>query len=152
MAVEDAAVLAKLFSHLSEERQVRSFLYAFQELRQPRARAVRAGEFGNVFYMTPAECAETARRDSGMRAKAAVGGRNVLEGIAGDVSRLWDEVRTIFGYDCEDEADDWWVRWGVLRERAIQRSSLVVGQESTLCDFAAMGVHVHEVEAEDSDE
>ena len=153
MAVEDAAVLAKLFSHLSEERQVQSFLYAFQELRQPRTRSVRAGEFGNIFYMTLEECAGTARRDSGMREKAAAGGRNVLEGLAGDVSRLWDEVRTIFGYDCEDEADDWWVRWGMLRERAIQRSSMIMGEESMLFDFSTMGVHVHEVEAaEDSDE
>ncbi|PIL31405.1 hypothetical protein GSI_06106 [Ganoderma sinense ZZ0214-1] len=153
MAVEDAAVLAKLFSHLSEERQVQSFLYAFQELRQPRTRAVRAGEFGNIFYMTLADCEETVRRDNGMRAKAAAGGRNVLEGLAGDVSRLWDEIRTIFGYDCEDEADDWWVRWGVLRERAIQRSSVIMDEESMLFDFSAMGVHVHEVEAAgDSDE
>ena len=30
----------------------------------------------------------------------------------------WREVAETFAYDCEDEADDWWVQWGVLRERA----------------------------------
>ncbi len=27
-------------------------------------------------------------------------------------------IETIFGYDPEDEADDWWVQWGVMQERA----------------------------------
>ena len=44
-------------------------------------------------------------------------GANVLE-AGGEMSGLWEEIRTIFGYGCEDEADDWWVQWGLLRERA----------------------------------
>jgi salicylate hydroxylase len=24
----------------------------------------------------------------------------------------------LFGYDAEDEADNWWVQWGLLQERA----------------------------------
>jgi salicylate hydroxylase len=27
-------------------------------------------------------------------------------------------LMTIWGYDAEDEADNWWVEWGLLRERA----------------------------------
>ena len=117
MAVEDGAVLAKLFSHLSEERQIESFLYAFQELRQERVRAVRSGEFASVFFMT-ADGPEAEQRDASMRAKAA-DGKNVLDGEGG-VESVWEEYRIIFGYDCEDEADDWWVQWGMLRERAFQ--------------------------------
>ena len=116
MAVEDGAVLAKLFSHLSEERQIESFLYAFQELRQSRTRSVRASEFGNAFFMAMADCEASRQRDAGMRALGQQG-VNVLE-AGGEASGLWDEIREIFGYDCEDEADDWWVQWGVLRERA----------------------------------
>ncbi|KAI1784790.1 hypothetical protein LXA43DRAFT_1101023 [Ganoderma leucocontextum] len=59
----------QLFSHLSEERQIQNFLYAFQQLWQPRTRA-------------------TARRDSGLRATAADDGKNVLEGLVGEISRL----------------------------------------------------------------
>ncbi|KAM5538702.1 hypothetical protein V8D89_007731 [Ganoderma adspersum] len=135
MAVEDGAVLAKLFSHISEERQIESFLYAFQELRQERVKAVRQGEFGSVLYMTAAgEMA--AARDAGMRAKAAAG-KNVLEGD-GDAESIWEEYRVVFGYDCEDEADDWWVQWGMLRERALEREAAHAAGAPPLLDFAAM--------------
>ncbi len=139
MAVEDGAVLARMFSHLSEDRQIDSFLYAFQELRQPRTRSVRAGEFGNIFYMTLEDGEDSRQRDKSMRAMAAKG-TNVLEGLNGDVSRLWDEIRTIFGYDCEDEADDWWMQWGMLRERALERNSMNAGTMlgTPLLDFSSM--------------
>ena len=29
----------------------------------------------------------------------------------------WEELKGSFGYDAYDAADDWWVDWGVLRER-----------------------------------
>ena len=147
MAVEDGAVLAKLFSHLSEDRQIESFLYAFQELRQSRTRAVRAGEFGNIFYMTMEDCEDTRQRDNSMREMAAKG-KNVLEGLGGDVSRLWDEIRTIFGYDCEDEADDWWVQWGMLRERALERNSMDAGMmmSTPLLDFSSLSSTVQVTE------
>ena len=118
MAVEDGAVLAKLFAHLTEERQIESFLYAFQELRQARTRGVRASEFGNAFFMAMPDCEASRQRDAGLAALGAAG-QNVLEGGDGEASGAWDEIRTIFGYDCEDEADDWWVQWGLLRERAL---------------------------------
>ncbi|OBZ72561.1 3-hydroxybenzoate 6-hydroxylase 1 [Grifola frondosa] len=86
MAIEDGAVLAKLFSHLIKEDQIESFLYAFQELRQARTATVRATEFGNVFYMI----SEDGESD------------------------MWIRL--------EDEADNWWVEWGLLRERARQQN------------------------------
>ncbi|KAI0328274.1 FAD/NAD-P-binding domain-containing protein [Cubamyces sp. BRFM 1775] len=155
MAVEDGAVLAKLFSHLSEERQIESFLFAFQDLRQARARSVRAGEFASAFFMT-IDGEGAAQRDAAMKAKSATGG-NVLEGGEGEVNSLWEEIRTIFGYDCEDEADDWWVQWGLLRERALSRQTDGdadadyayggAGEEGghaapSLLDFSAMTVQV----------
>lgn len=152
MAVEDGAVLAKLFSHISEDRQIENFLYAFQELRQPRTRAVRAGEFGNIFYMTMEDCEDTRQRDASMRAMAA-NGKNVLEGLGGDVNRLWDEIRTIFGYDCEDEADNWWVEWGMLRERALERNSVDAGLTSTpLLDFSSLVITESQEEEEREEE
>ncbi|KAH9933243.1 FAD/NAD(P)-binding domain-containing protein [Epithele typhae] len=138
MAVEDGAVLAKLFSHLSCPRQIRSFLHAFQELRQARVRAVRAGELQATFFMT-ADGPDALIRDAAMRAKAAAG-RNVLDAdaakhgaeeeavrgaaeAAAAAAAKWEEYRIVFGYDCEDEADDWWVQWGLLGERAREGTS-----------------------------
>ncbi|EIW57924.1 FAD/NAD-P-binding domain-containing protein [Trametes versicolor FP-101664 SS1] len=145
MAVEDGAVLAKLFSHLSEERQIESFLYAFQELRQPRARSVAAGEFGAAFFMT-ATGELAAGRDAAMRAQYEAGA-NALEGEGDEANAAWEEIRTIFGYDCEDEADDWWVQWGLLRERALTRTGDDEDEDGApggppLLDFSAMTVQV----------
>ncbi|PIL22837.1 hypothetical protein GSI_15532 [Ganoderma sinense ZZ0214-1] len=146
MAVEDGAVLAKLFSHISEPRQIESFLYAFQELRQERVKAVRQGELGSVLYMT-ADGEMAAARDAGMRAKAAAG-KNVLEGD-GDAESIWEEYRVVFGYDCEDEADDWWVQWGMLRERAREREA---EGAPPLLDFAAMMAKVEVSSTHDGEE
>jgi salicylate hydroxylase len=30
----------------------------------------------------------------------------------------WDQNRELFAYDAEDEADNWWVQWGLLQERS----------------------------------
>ena len=39
-----------------------------------------------------------------------------VEGVAGNGWGL-----TVEGDACEDEADDWWVQWGMLRERAFEQ-------------------------------
>ena len=148
MAIEDGAVLARLFSHLSEERQIGSFLNAFQELRQERVKAVRQGEFHSVMYMTAGDEVAQAR-DENMRRKAAAG-KNVLDGDGdGDAAQIWEEYRVIFGYDCEDEADDWWVQWGLLRERALGRQASGEDDEDEAAapsafDFSAFAVQVSE--------
>ncbi|KDQ59020.1 hypothetical protein JAAARDRAFT_127959 [Jaapia argillacea MUCL 33604] len=121
MALEDAAVLAKLFSHLRSEDQIESFLYAFQDLRQKRCATVRAQEMANLHFMTMPPCAMQEARDRGMRAKYDAG-LNVLTASDGETSATWEEIKELFGYDAEDEADNWWVEWGLLRERAKERT------------------------------
>ena len=54
------------------------------------------------------------------------------------------------GDDCEDEADDWWVQWGMLRERALERESLHASSVPSLLDFSAMMSSVH-VTTDDED-
>lgn len=34
----------------------------------------------------------------------------------------WEQVKELFGYDAEDQADDWWIKWGILQERAKGRT------------------------------
>ncbi|KAF5379737.1 hypothetical protein D9615_005787 [Tricholomella constricta] len=139
MAVEDGAVLAKLFSHLRAEDQIPNFLYAFENLRQPRCAAVTKKEFGDIFFMSlpPGEMQEM--RDTMMRQKRDAG-RSALES-SGDAEETqeWTEIKVMFGYDAEDEADNWWQEWGVLRERARGRevpcesfgNMIVVEQQET---------------------
>lgn len=111
-------MLAKLFSHLRHEEQIPSFLYAFQNLREERCQKNRALDIGNVLFMMEPEGEATAQRDTMMRAKHDQG-RNVMAGDDEDgIVALWDQNRELFAYDAEDEADNWWVQWGLLQERS----------------------------------
>ncbi|KAJ7126653.1 hypothetical protein C8R46DRAFT_56224 [Mycena filopes] len=120
MGLEDGAVLAKLFSHLSTGSQISDFLYAFQDLRQPRCEAVLTAERGIIQYMSMPDCAEQVARDQAMMALAAAGTNlfDVAEGA--EESAEWAEIKDVFGYDAEDEADNWWVSWGLLKQRALE--------------------------------
>ncbi|KAF9007391.1 hypothetical protein BDQ17DRAFT_1323993 [Cyathus striatus] len=118
MTIEDGAVLAKLFSHLHSEDQISSFLFAYQDLRQPRCNRVARKELADIQYMMlpPSELQEM--RNSMMKAKHAAG-LNVLAATEDmEESSEWAEIMDVFAYDAEDEADNWWVEWGLLRDRA----------------------------------
>ncbi|TFK61683.1 FAD/NAD(P)-binding domain-containing protein [Pluteus cervinus] len=118
MGVEDGAVLAKLFSHLRTDDQIGSFLWAFQDLRQPRCAAVSKKETGDIHFMTfpPGEMQQY--RDNAMRAKRDAGIDALASTNEHEESPEWEEIKEMFAYDAEDEADNWWVEWGLLRERA----------------------------------
>jgi salicylate hydroxylase len=118
MAIEDGAVLAKLFSHLCNEDQISNFLYAFQDLRQKRCEAVIRKEFCDIHYMAlpPGEAQQF--RDQSMRAKRNAGLSALAAAGELELNPQWEEIKEIFGYDAEDEADNWWNEWGLLRERS----------------------------------
>lgn len=121
MAVEDGAVLATLFSHLRNEDQINSFLYAFVDLRQQRCEQAIRKEFEDINYMAlpPGEFQEY--RDQTMRSKRDAG-LSALDAVGDlELNPQWEEIKSIFGYDAEDEADNWWNEWGLLRERSIGR-------------------------------
>ena len=63
------------------------------------------------------------------------------------------------GYDCEDEADNWWVQWGMLRERASERDEKSDAEEGkevprrqtqTQFDFSGMSATVQVTSVEES--
>lgn len=118
MALEDGAVLAKLFSHLRTEDQIETLLYAFQDLRQPHCQKVSSKELHDINFMCmpPGEMQEG--RDNVMRGKRDAG-LNVLDASSDQEEQAeWAEIKDVFGYDAEDDADNWWMEWGLLRERA----------------------------------
>ncbi|KAG1838188.1 hypothetical protein DFJ58DRAFT_814536 [Suillus subalutaceus] len=118
MAVEDAAVLAKLFSHLRNQDQILTVLHAFQDLREDRCASVMHTEQCNLhFQMMPAG-PQQERCNQEMRARTAQGGS--VFGVS-EASEQWEQLKELWGYDADDEADDWWAKWGLLRERAKQR-------------------------------
>ncbi|KAG6876409.1 hypothetical protein C0992_013070 [Termitomyces sp. T32_za158] len=128
MAIEDGAVLAKLFSHLRSADQITSFLYAFESLRLNRCTSVCTKEFGDMYFMTLPSGPEQEGRDNHFRGRRDRG-LNVLDAESpAEETPQWTEIKEVFGYDAEDEADNWWQEWGLLRERAAGRMD-VIGEE-----------------------
>jgi salicylate hydroxylase len=103
MDVEDGAVLAKLFSHLQTHSQISDFLYAFQELRQARCETVLAVETGIIHYMAMPNSPDQVMRDRAMMAKSAADTGLFGEDKEESHDREWAEIKTVFGYDAEDE-------------------------------------------------
>jgi salicylate hydroxylase len=121
MALEDAAVLAKLFSHLLNYEQIQSFLHAFQDLRQQRCYVTREKELEQILFLSLPDGEQQRMRDAAFKERAALGLSPVL--IPNEVTTMgsnWESIKELFCYDAEDEADNWWISWGLLRERANQ--------------------------------
>lgn len=136
MTLEDAAVLGKLFSHLRNEDQIGNFLWAFQDLRQTRCMSTLEEELGLFTFLTYRDDAMQDLRDSAFREKYARGMTNMIEG-SDEAARQWEEMKRIYAYDCEDEADEWWVKWGLLRERSKGRENVLLHGEAIATAFAA---------------
>ena len=55
------------------------------------------------------------QRDKSMRAAYAKGKGGWDES---SFRHLWENIRILFAYDPEEEVEEWWQQWGLLRERA----------------------------------
>jgi salicylate hydroxylase len=121
MAFEDAVVLGRLFSHLKRDDQIALFLCAYEELRQKRCSQVASDEIAQLVYSTLPPGEHQEARDADLKSKERAG-RNVLEPPDDDddetTAEYWEKAKFLFDYDAEDVADDWWVQWGLLNERA----------------------------------
>lgn len=117
MATGDAAVAGRLFQHLHRREQISSFLNAIQEIRQPRVEELLKASVGNVFAVSlPPGIAEA--HDRTLRERAEKGIQTIERGRSHTSEEMQHVIERYFGYDPEDEADHWWVRWGVMQERA----------------------------------
>ncbi|KAA1468828.1 FAD/NAD(P)-binding domain-containing protein [Dentipellis sp. KUC8613] len=115
LAVEDAAVLGTLFSHLRSHEQIATLLYAYQDLRQERAGILNELELSNAGLCWFAPGPERDARNESMRQSRAQGSEHWDDSALGD---QWGVISEVWGYHAVDAAEDWWVQWGLLRERA----------------------------------
>ncbi|KDQ61756.1 hypothetical protein JAAARDRAFT_55091 [Jaapia argillacea MUCL 33604] len=115
MAVEDAAVIGALFSRLRSWDQIPALLEAFQDIRQGRCEAVNFQEFSNMQLVQLPPGPQRQHRDQAMRENLNHGREHWDEGR---LRQQWEEISEIFGYNAREAAEDWWVQWGLLRERA----------------------------------
>ncbi|KAH7912418.1 FAD/NAD(P)-binding domain-containing protein [Hygrophoropsis aurantiaca] len=118
MAVEDAAVLGNLFSHLSSRTQITPLLYAYQSIRYTRTANTQASSRLNQKIFHLPDGPEQEERDKQMRAamedalREARGERSHSPSstTAGNANQWADKAKNMiqFGYDADEEAEKWW--------------------------------------------
>ncbi|KAG7448109.1 FAD/NAD(P)-binding domain-containing protein [Guyanagaster necrorhizus] len=120
MCAEDGATLGRLFSHLHSSDQIPIFLEAFQDLRHSRCSFVMQREKELLSFLTLPPGEEQIMRDETMRAKrdAGLSVLSAADALNTEEAEWWLEIKHMFSYDAEDDADNWWVQWGILRLRA----------------------------------
>ncbi|KAI0252477.1 hypothetical protein BJV78DRAFT_1153620 [Lactifluus subvellereus] len=116
LALEDAAILGTLFSRLRYVEQVPTLLYAYQDLRKGRADALAALERrnGRVAFSSPPRMRDGLIRWTALPADTPdpPPGSGPTDAELADITEVW-------GYYAIDAADEWWVEWGLLRERSL---------------------------------
>ncbi|EJD00658.1 FAD/NAD-binding domain-containing protein [Fomitiporia mediterranea MF3/22] len=115
MAVEDAAVLGNLLSHLTSPNQLPYFLSTYQLLRAERAWAAQLGSRAMQGPFHIHDGPEQEERDKGMQKRmneewgVDEDGDVKDEGREGKVKVKYEMM---FGYDPDREVDEWWEREG----------------------------------------
>lgn len=115
LALEDAALLGALFSRLRSADQVATLLYAYQDLRKGRADMLVAIEEHSidVAFSGPSRI-----RDGLVRFNAIPADEPDPPPGSGPTDAELAEITEVWGYFAIDAADEWWVEWGLLRERS----------------------------------
>lgn len=128
MAVEDAAVLGNVLSHISHLSQLTSMLRAYEALRHARASATQGSSRLNQRIFHLPDGSEQERRDNEMRAamaaeraQLAARARRRAEGkdefadectelFEGNSNQWADRAKNVeqFSYDPDREVERWW--------------------------------------------
>ncbi|KAA1476429.1 FAD/NAD(P)-binding domain-containing protein [Dentipellis sp. KUC8613] len=108
MAVEDAAVLGSLLSHMGSLDELPVLLQAYEDLRLPRCTEIQQSSSLNrhIFHMQDGP--EQEARDAAMRQAMEI------EMAAGNPNQWADRSKNegLFSYDADKEAEKWWTGIG----------------------------------------
>ncbi|KAL4247676.1 FAD/NAD(P)-binding domain superfamily protein [Abortiporus biennis] len=116
MAIEDAAVIGNLFSHLSHRDQIAPLLHAYQDLRYERTANTQASSTLNQKIFHLPDGPEQEARDYDMKIameaelKAIRGEADSGFEAEGSANQWADKRKSAvqFGYDADEEAEKWW--------------------------------------------
>lgn len=114
MAIEDAAVLGNLFSHLSSRAQIAPLLHAYEAIRYERATRVQAFSRLNKATLHLPDGLEQEQRDRKMRAAmddALKKARGEVP-VGGTDTNGGEKEAILYGYDADEEAEKWWREHG----------------------------------------
>ncbi|KAF9077438.1 hypothetical protein BDP27DRAFT_1312435 [Rhodocollybia butyracea] len=117
MAIEDAECLGRLFSHVTNRKQIPFLLDAYQDIRFERATHTQrvSSDARDIFHFSdgPEQQLRDARMRAGVEVRTALsGGENVSAEKQLMVERATktreDEDDLQFGYDISQVTDKWW--------------------------------------------
>lgn len=108
MAVEDAAVIGNLFSHLTSKAQIPAILKAYESLRLPRSSDTQASSRLNQHIFHLDDGPDQEARDKAMR--------EAMSGAPTDGNpNQWADKKKCqvqFNYDADGEVDSFWAKYG----------------------------------------
>ncbi|KAF7308173.1 hypothetical protein HMN09_00665100 [Mycena chlorophos] len=107
-ALEDALFIGKIFSHTNDPSRIPEFLRAFQEHREPRTDFLRHIEEKYIVASTAPNGPTQQLRDEMFRMNHARGAP-ILESPAMPMleAEAMEETETVFGYDADEDAEEW---------------------------------------------
>ncbi|KAF7308168.1 FAD-binding-3 domain-containing protein [Mycena chlorophos] len=118
-ALEDGLFLGKIFSHTDDPTRIPEFLHAFQEHREPRTSFLKHIEEKYVVGLTTPNGPMQQMRDAMFRMNHARGAP-ILHApeIPSMEAEAIEETSIVFGYDADEDAEEWWVTWGRFHDFA----------------------------------
>ncbi|KAK7692803.1 hypothetical protein QCA50_004437 [Cerrena zonata] len=120
MCVCDAGALSQLFHHLHHVKEIEPLLRGFEDVRQKRVTYMAQKEWDQLYMCMMSKGEEQTARNEEFHRKLAAGLNAFDDEVPDGNAALnqWESVKESFGYDAEDEANEWWQSWGSLLERA----------------------------------
>lgn len=116
LSVEAAAVLSTLLSYVRSFDHIPHLVNAYETIRRERSKFLHEVEVTSVMQsMCPPGPEQEARNVEMLKLLHA--GQHKWDDDA--YLGIWGQLCQVWAYDAFDAADDWWVQWGVLRERAM---------------------------------
>lgn len=122
--MEGAAVLSTLLSYVRGFDHIPLLVGAYETLRRDRSEFLHQVDLGHVKQTMLPHGPERTARDADM-GQYLDAGQIMWEDDA--YLGLWAQMCEILKYNAFDAADDWWVEWGVLRERALTLQDPSIG-------------------------
>ncbi|KAI6011791.1 hypothetical protein EDC04DRAFT_2609745 [Pisolithus marmoratus] len=113
VAIEDAAVLGNLFSHLSSRAQIAPLLHSYEAVRYDRATDTQTfSHFNKGIFHLP-DGPEQEQRDRKMRAAMEdVSVDNTDPNTQGKTNQRKEKDAIQFGYNADEAAEVWWREHG----------------------------------------
>lgn len=114
--MESATVFGTLFSYLRTPSQIPMFLHAYEDLRRKRALEFVSGETetAQLFFLPPGPARDA--RDQQMAGTLKMRGQTGWDYEF--LEQQWQGISYVWTYNGVDAADEWWVEWGSMAERA----------------------------------